>query len=297
MHMLKKNQFTLDESAVAGIIVAVMVVGLVLAVVSIIQTVYVPKWMESREAEHMGVVAGQFSQLKYTLDTHGVLKSSNPVSTPITLGSKDLGFLISQKAFGHVHLISNAYKIWMQTGGETSSYDYNILEYSSENAYFIDQTYTYEAGGVVLSQSDGMVLLIKPSVYASYNSGSPSTGSIVFTCYNLEPRGDQMSISGYGTYPIYTEYIDNISESKSNVNMINIYTRYPTLWLDYMDQLLTDAGFKKYINEETPYDYKISSVEEGDKTLVKIEFSGSYINVDVTVNTIRILTQIGPGIT
>jgi hypothetical protein len=34
------------DEAVAGIVVAVMIVGLVLAVISIIQTIYVPKWMD-----------------------------------------------------------------------------------------------------------------------------------------------------------------------------------------------------------------------------------------------------------
>jgi len=48
------------NEAVAGIVVAVMIVGLVLAVVSIIQTIYVPKWMETREAEHNLGVDGEF---------------------------------------------------------------------------------------------------------------------------------------------------------------------------------------------------------------------------------------------
>ena len=41
----KINSFLRKDDAVAGIVVAIMIVGLVIAVISIIQTVYVPKWM------------------------------------------------------------------------------------------------------------------------------------------------------------------------------------------------------------------------------------------------------------
>src|SRR4030042_3433736 len=101
------------DEAVAGIVVAVMIVGLVLAVLSIIQTIYIPKWMESREAEHMGVVSDQFSNLKFTLDTQIALKENIPISSSITLGSRELGFFMSNKAFGRLALISNgwAYRI------------------------------------------------------------------------------------------------------------------------------------------------------------------------------------------
>ena len=109
-HMRKiiRNIKKKDE-AVAGIVVAVMIVGLVLAVVSIVQTIYVPKWMESREAEHMGVVSDQFSQLKFSIDTQIALKENVPISSSITLGSRELGFFMSNKAFGRLALISNGW--------------------------------------------------------------------------------------------------------------------------------------------------------------------------------------------
>src|SRR5512136_2524116 len=96
---IKMRSIQTKDEEVAGIVVAVMIVGLVLAVISIIQTIYIPKWMEAREAEHMGVVSDQFSQLKFAVDTQIALKENTPVSTSITLGSRELGFFISNKAF------------------------------------------------------------------------------------------------------------------------------------------------------------------------------------------------------
>jgi hypothetical protein len=59
-----------SDNGVVGIVVAVLMIGLIVAVVSLIQAVYVPKWMEEREAEHMDLVVTQFAQLKSAIDTH-----------------------------------------------------------------------------------------------------------------------------------------------------------------------------------------------------------------------------------
>ena len=59
-----------SDDAVVGIIVAVLLIGLILVVISIFQTVFIPNWMEQIEAEHMDDVAQQFSQLKFAIDIH-----------------------------------------------------------------------------------------------------------------------------------------------------------------------------------------------------------------------------------
>ena len=153
-----------------------MIVGLVLAVVSIIQTIYVPKWMESREAEHMGVVSDQFSQLKFSVDTQVALKENVPISSSVTLGSRELGFFMSNKAFGRLALISNgwAHRI-TRTVGDTYEDNFGILRYTSENAYYLNQAYSYEIGGVSLNQTQGAVFIIKPEFSVRYNASLSSS--------------------------------------------------------------------------------------------------------------------------
>ena len=53
------------DGAVVGIIATFLITGLIVIVISLIQTVYIPKWMEQTEADHMEVVSDQFSQLKF----------------------------------------------------------------------------------------------------------------------------------------------------------------------------------------------------------------------------------------
>ena len=188
-----------------------MMVGLTLAIVSLVQIYYVPKWMKAREAEHLGNVEDQFSRLKYAIDQQaaegsaGGLGKDVPISTSITLGSENLGFLVSQRAFGRINLITSGCLCFFQmAGGTNEQYDLTILKYMSENSYYLDQAFVLEGGAVVLNQSGSNVFLIKPSI-SSYYSNRVLTCN--WTCINLQPEGGVTSLSGYGTYPIQTKFL------------------------------------------------------------------------------------------
>ncbi|HUT00439.1 MAG TPA: hypothetical protein VMY59_08995 [Candidatus Thermoplasmatota archaeon] len=285
MRKLIQNIKKKDE-AVAGIVVAVMIVGLVLAVISIIQTIYIPKWMESREAEHMGVVSDQFSQLKYTVDTQMALKGNTPISSSITLGSRELGFFISNKAFGRLALISNgwAYRI-TRTVGDTYEDNYGILRYTSENAYYLNQAYNYEIGGIILNQTQGSVFIIKPEFSAVYNA-STRQANLSLTCIDLVPNDEKTSISGYGTYPVRTKYITSTNNTITLVGSMAVITLYPTIWLNFLNSTLSDANLVKNT------DYTITKTTN----LVTVTFSYPPLtNVILTLQKIQISAQITPG--
>ncbi len=278
---VKKN-----DEAVAGIVVAVMIVGLVLAVISIIQTIYVPKWMESREAEHMGVVSDQFSQLKYTIDTQIAIKGNTPVSSSITLGSRELGFFISNKAFGRLALISNgwAYRI-TRTVGDTYEDNYGILRYTSENAYFLNQAYNYETGGLILNQTQGAVFIIKPEFSALYNT-STHQADLVMTCIDLIPNDEKTSITGYGTYPVRTEYITSTNNTITFVGSLAVITQYPMLWFNFLNSTLSNANLVKNT------DYTLTKTT--NQVLVTFSYS-TLSNVILNLEKIQISAQITPG--
>lgn len=274
------------DEAVAGIVVAVMIVGLVLAIVSIIQTIYIPKWMESREAEHMGVVSDQFSNLKYTIDTQVTLKENVPISSSITLGSRELGFFMSNKAFGRLALISNgwAYRI-VRTVGDTYEDNFGILRYTSENAYFLNQVYNYEIGGVVLNQTEGAVFIIKPEFSAQYNA-STRIANLSLTCIDLIPNDEKTSISGYGTYPVRTQYITATNSTITLVQTLVIMTPFSSNWYNFLNSTLSDANLVKNT------DYTIT------KTTNQVTITFTYpplTNVILDLTKIQISAQITPG--
>ncbi|RLF42083.1 MAG: hypothetical protein DRN17_08130, partial [Thermoplasmata archaeon] len=57
-----------NENAQVGVIVAIMMVSLLVAVLVIVQVYYVPNWMKDKESNHMDTVANQFSNLKFSID-------------------------------------------------------------------------------------------------------------------------------------------------------------------------------------------------------------------------------------
>ncbi len=97
----------MNNKGQVGVVVAILVVSLLVAVLVIIQTYYVPQWMKEREAEHMDVVANQFASLKYSIDLQAMEKSSSPLINSITLGSKELPYFVSSRAFGSLEILSS----------------------------------------------------------------------------------------------------------------------------------------------------------------------------------------------
>jgi len=91
-----------------GIVVAILLVVLLVSVLAVIQLYYVPRWMEEREAEHMDVAANQFANLKYAVDLIAMEKISSPLTTSITLGSKELPYFLSSRSFGSIQILSGS---------------------------------------------------------------------------------------------------------------------------------------------------------------------------------------------
>jgi hypothetical protein len=274
------------DEAVAGIVVAVMIVGLVLAIISIIQTIYIPKWMESREAEHMGVVSNQFSNFKYTIDTQIALKQDIPVSSSVTLGSRELGFFMSNKAFGRLALISDgwAHRI-VRYAGDTFEDNYGILRYTSENAYFLNQIYNYEIGGVVLNQTEGAVFIVKPEFTVTYNA-STRVANLSMTCIDLVPNDEKTSISGYGTYPIRTEYLSMTNTTITSIKTFAIITPFSSIWYTFLNTTLADANLVKNT------DYTITKTTNQ----VTITFNSPPLtSANLYLRKVRIAAQITPG--
>jgi len=206
--MVQMKKMKNSDDAVVGIVATFLIVGLIVTVISMIQAVYVPEWMEQTEADHMEVVADQFSQLKFAIDTQSAIKEPDtPISTSITLGNKELPFLTSSRAYGSLDILSDECMVTINYSNVTKSgsYPLGIIKYSSANAYFLNQAYICEAGAVILSQSQGNTMSIKPAFSVSYGADI----NISFTIINISTIGEKRSIGGYGTYPIQTEFSYN----------------------------------------------------------------------------------------
>lgn len=276
INMLRK--FKNSEHGVVGIVVAVLLIGLLVSVVSLMQMVYVPKWMEQKEAEHMDVVDTQFSQLKFAVDTQSSTGQFNiPIATSITLGSKELPYLMSVRSFGQLEILPDFFSLIVTNTSESYNYSLGTIEYSSSNAYYIDQSFVYEAGAIITSQQEGNMISIKPSIYMTKVGENEE---ILIEIPDINGIGGKTTGMGYGSTAIQTECVGFENVIIKDVSQISINTYYTNAWMMYFDWML------KSVLDST--DYLITS--NGNE--ITIQFF-NLPDLDLTITNIN--AQIGAG--
>jgi len=279
-----------SDNAIVGIVAAFLIIGLIVAVLSVIQTQYVPKWMEEKEADHMNELADQFAQLKYAIDIHASSEEENtPISTTITLGSQELPYLMSVRAQGHIEILENDCNITIQNETDTFLFTPGTIKYSSFNNYYINQDYIYESGAIILNQDMGCTTFIKPSFSVKYRSLDNYT--IIFKIFNISSIGNKVrSVHGSGPAPIQTEYEGILTtEDIKNVTSLIINTTYTNAWSSFINKTLLKAGLYYGINN----DYTIDDPPPNAR-MVKVNFYDP-ITVYFSVKEIKIGAQIAPG--
>jgi hypothetical protein len=263
-----------SNKATAGIIAAILLIGLTIAVISMVQTLYKPQWLEQKEAEHMHIVSNQFGQLKYALDIHSAVEQKNAISTYITLGTDDIPIFGSGRTYDTLEILLDNCTIELANSTNLLSFLLGTIKYSSENSYFVDQSYIYEAGALILSQSTTSILKGKP-----FLSVSNST-NLSFTIINISGIDGKRFASGHGTYSLYTEFSNSSTYYINNLTSINIKTNYQNAWRIFFNN--TNLKYSELT-------YVINTIDDG----ITVEFSNPLGNLMLKV--IEISAQISPG--
>jgi len=282
--ILKKT----NDDAIIGIVTAILIIGLIVIVISMIQIVYVPIIMEQREAEHMDRVAEQFGFLTSVIDNQAAYGNKGiPIATFITLGSKELPILVSSKAYGTLEVLKDSCKITIQNDSITNTYLIGTIKYSSTNAYYLDQSYTYETGAMIVSQYQGNKMMARPGFFTEYNR-TANYVNISFDVVNVSSIGQKIIASGYGTYGLQTEYnYISMNMSYLDVSNMTINSQFSSSWFIFINSLLKDAG----LNSETnPSQFILTD----NGQFITLNFS-SDLTVDINLKIIEMQVQIGPG--
>ncbi len=280
------------DNAVVGIVTAILLVGLIVTVISIIQVVYVPSIMKQREAEHMDKVEEQFASLTSVIDYQAAIaKEGIPIASFVTLGNRELPFFVSSKAFGTLQIFDNSSSV---TINDTFTFPIGKITYSSTNAYYLDQSYSYEAGAMIVSQFQGNSMLVRPSFSVDYNE-TQNVVTIMFDLINISSVGQKNMMSGFGTSPIQTEFV-GISKNITfpNVTSMTVTTPFSNAWFMYINHSLIGAGLNKV---GYPAQYLLTDTGSA----IDLQFLSSNVNpefyptANIVFRIIEIQAQIGPG--
>jgi competence protein ComGC len=286
---MKNRKFGTHTQAVAGVIEALLMVALVSVVISMIQLIYIPQIMEQKEAEHMDLVSNQVSTLKSMIDLQGITRSSAPISSMITLGSRDLPYFVTAKAFGEVSVKEDpTYQITLfpPPGSLPSGIvPLTSIQYAADNSYFVDQTYILEGGGLIVQQPDGApVMRADPSISSVNNTNSIT---LHFDLIHIIAVPGKNSTNGEGNCFIRTNYSSNRThfDTIQPGGHIRIYTAYPSAWNESLYDILGFYKIHGYIDitQDVAQPPKYVEIKPGTKDIL------------IQLNVIDIYVQIGQG--
>jgi hypothetical protein len=283
------KRYKMQSQAVAGVIEALLMVALVSTVIAIIQLQYIPQIMNQKESEHMDQISNQISTLKSMIDLQAITRSSAPISSMITLGSRGIPYFITANAAGELSVKENsAYNITLfpRPGSlPLGVVPLTSIQYAADNAYFTDQTYILEGGGIIVEQPDGIpVMRADPSI-----SSENKTSSIMInlTLPHIIAISGKSDTSGEGICFIRTNYssdkihLDNIPAG----GYIRIYTAYPNAWNESLYNLLGIYAVNGYIH--------ITWVTAQPTSYIEIRPGTKDISLKLDV--VNIYVQIGQG--
>jgi hypothetical protein len=247
---MKKQHDIKTDNAVVGIFTVVLIISLIIGVMAVINTVYVPQWLKQTEFQHMNQVSNQFAQLKYAIDIQSITNVSSAISSLVTMGSVEIPFLGVHQSFDELSIPSKSctLSITSKTGSHSSYYT-DSIKFTSHNTNFIDQSFIYEAGALILDQVEQNVLLARPTILVTEYGKNLSITFINIT----EGTGSNNFASGRGTFPIYTQITKNNLEYTviHNVTTITIQTNYPDAWYQVFNVSLVYSGITHTIIKTT----------------------------------------------
>jgi len=263
-----------SDDAVVGIFVAILLIGLVITVFSMVQTQYVPQWLEQREYDHMHEVSYQFSQFKYSMDILTLTQQGNAISTYMTLGISDLPFFDKGRTYDSLEILPDSCIVNVSGQTDSLSFSLGTVKYSSGNSYFLDQSYIYEGGVMILSQSGESLLHGKQFLTVNDNT------NISFNIINITSFDGKSTAFGFGTYSLYSEFVSSNTYTVYNVTNINITTDYSNAWRLFINSTNLIYSLLNYDIIDTDFG-------------IRVEFSAPLGNMNL--NVIEISTQIAPG--
>jgi hypothetical protein len=244
-----------SETAVSTVVAAVLLLGIIVALLTVIHVSYIPEWKTGAEQAHMADVYYDMSVLKSNMDLLSVAGANNPASvmsfsTPIRAGGGSLPLLSPAKSSGM--LIVKPSLLSMRVTANDTLISYNseaflenlgTVSYTSGNSYFVDQTYAYESGALILAQGEYSLMRQSPPMTIRRTDNSTN---ITIYIHAIQLSGPARTISSNSIEEVRTKYNSSVifyaEESFFTDLTLTVDTAYPSAWEDFFRREATNAG-------------------------------------------------------
>jgi len=297
---MKKTDIIKNNTAVSGVIEALLIIALVTIILATIQLYYIPDIMEDKEKDHMAEVEKQFSYLKSTVDIQSMTKEKILISSPITLGSKELPYFVTMGSIGSIKIFDendigeNVINIQPAPAEFPNGIPLTSIQYDAQNNYLsYDNKYIFEGGGII-AKKDEEEIMVKPPIIVE-NDTSKITIHYSLPLFTSVP-GKKIASCGYGkpdqTIFVRTNYSTHYTDFESNISggFIHIITDYLDAWTQAL--LENETGLFWEYNKNGD----IYVARNDTATPPRIEIKKGNKDLYLSLTVIKIGVQIGPGI-
>lgn len=284
-----------DDEGVAATIGTIMSLMVFLTFMGMFTNQFVPVWMSDNESAHMANVVTQMVGFKADIDGlvadySNSLLAPAPIVSPITLHATGIPIFAEPTAgilvFTHetsssmpclnVSYVDDDYTLDPTTGGHAGGHVYLY----APNRYYVEQYLIYEAGAVILNQTDGEFIISGPQF-----SVSDVSGNRVVKLTQVSLYGPNKTVGGTGTKSINAEmlYADTTTfRADAGADLtISVLTPHGTAWMSYFNRALNSslAGL------DYTTDYSVSKL---DYPYVYLGRTLHYSVVTVTIHQVTV---------
>lgn len=251
------KEFRECESAVSSVVAAVLLLGIIVSIVTVINVSYIPEWKTGAEQSHMDEVFYDMSNLKSDIDILSATIDENPsgsvsFNVPVRCGGGSIPVISSGKLSGMLSINMNEFSMrttaddpFLTYSSGTFLEDLGTISYRSDNSYFVDQTYAYENGALILAQDELALMRQSPSFDIRRTDNNTN---ITLDLTAVQILGPDRSISSNSIEEIYIRYNSSStlyeSENLFTEFALTIETEYPSAWEEFLELAASDAGLE-----------------------------------------------------
>ncbi|RXA21338.1 hypothetical protein EQO05_02640 [Methanosarcina sp. MSH10X1] len=308
------SHFSKSESAAATIILAILLLALVFAMVSIVRLEYVPEWKNEAEQDHMYEIWDDLLELKLRIDMlSGLMESGSypandfSATVPFSMGGGDIPVFEPSRSDGKLEVNKERCVMIITLYNSTNEainfykFDCGGITCNLRNRQYPDQFFRYENGALILSDGTNSVLRQSPVFTIEENKTIKGSYTVNIRAVQLSGKADSfysntitpLELTGLSSKREY----NNSEDKNTSVKAFNmtIATKYPDAWTFYLKETAESAGLDYgtdyEIERQDPNCVYFKFMPKDSKKLDRLNIDRSIIQVDLEAGSSPILAE------
>ncbi|AKB46272.1 hypothetical protein MSKOL_0495 [Methanosarcina sp. Kolksee] len=254
-----------SESAAATAVIAILLLGLIFTIVSVVRLEHVPEWKNDAEQNYMydtlddmGVVKTNIDILSKLMESNNSSSNNISVTAPVDLGGGEIPFLEPIKSDGKFEVNTERYAmtVVLRSLSQKITPDNFTVECGgitcySENKQYPNQIFRYENGALILANGRSSTMRQPPAITIE-NETNEDNYTVIIQTVQLSGKRDSTSsntvvplqLTGYKTEPVFDSNDYKNTSTPINAFNLTIATRYPDAWIGYFNEIAQEKGLK-----------------------------------------------------